>query len=951
MSALSRIICHQLDGDPLPRALLPLALIFACSAFDSAQAAWDCRPTADGRSWNCTGGIAQDSAAKDTAPATPPAAAAASAAPAPDSLADVTTGKAAEPPATTQELSAAAQARRDEPPQPDVSEATAATSTGPDNIDRTTTVPTSPPPASQRQGTDPAATSTETGQSSAGTGPETGTTATVAETAVAVSTRPDAAAAQATPTAPDSISAAGADNTDTAMAAAALGASGVAGSMDDGIDWESCALPTPTLTEVGDIPTREEASRLPVIVDADSMVAVSASEVVEFSGNVNVTHGDLAMRADTLTLNRSTREVDASGSVIAIRPDLRIGGSAAQYQLDGRTGRLDDVEYRVPAMRARGTAQTAELLAEGQSRYQDISYTTCRPGNSDWLLTASSLELDHDEGIGTADEAKLTFKGVPLLYVPTMTYPIDDRRRSGFLLPSVGYSDSNGFDLGTPYYFNLAENYDFTFSPRILSKRGLLLGGELRYLTGNSEGKLAAELLPNDAEFDGSEDIRGAISLLHHTQFNDRSSGKIRFGQVSDRDYLSDLGNNLAATSKTHIEQTGELHYRAETWSLLGRVQQYQTVDAAIMRDDRPYARLPQVRLDLYDDRGVGGTAYHLQAEYANFHRDNDSVRGHRIDLFPAISLPLRNSWGYFIPKAGLRYTAYDLTDQVAGQDSSPSTASSMFSLDSGMTFERTAGYFGTNSVHTLEPRLYYLHVPQNDQDDQPIFDTAEQDFSFDRLFRENRFSGADRFGDANQLTLALTSRYLSTQSGEELLRASVGQILYFDDRDVTLPGEAAKSDSTSPVVAELSGRIRGGWRATAGIEWDPHNGDNGNIDQALAQVSYRGAEGRAFNASYRLRDKELEQTDIAGFWPVSETLSVVGRYNHSLREDRLLEAVAGFEYRSCCWRFRSLLHSYTNGTDDDHNLGVLFQLELNGLGRLGDDIESVLERSIYAYR
>jgi LPS-assembly protein len=877
VSALSRIIGHQLDGDSLPRTLLPLALLLTSTAFDSARAAWDCRPAADGRNWNCTGGTLRDDSASQAAPATPAAA-----------------------PATSAVVMPAPTDATSDP-------ASAAPAAGPSP--RSTPVETGDAPE----------------QAAAASGP---------------------GRAAVLPPEPAILTSA-----DEMAAATSAGAITVVGDIDAGIDWDNCAIPAAALTGAGDVPSREEAARLPVIVDADSMVAASANEVVEFAGNVNVTHGDLSLRADQLKLNRMTREVDASGGVTAIRPDLRIGGSAAQYQLDSRTGRLEGVEYRVPAIRARGTAQTAELLAGGKSRYEDISYTTCRPGNSDWLLTASSLELDHDAGIGTADKAKLSFLGVPILYVPTMTYPIDDRRRSGFLLPSVGYSDSNGFDLSVPYYFNLAENYDFTFAPRILTKRGLLLGGELRYLTETSQGELAVELLPNDSEFDGSEQIRGAISLLHHTQFSDRSSGNVRFGQVSDREYLSDLGNNLAATSKTHIEQTGELRYRAETWSLLGRVQQHQTIDEAIARNDRPYARLPQVRLDLYDDRGLGGTAYHLQAEYVNFHRDNDSVRGHRMDLFPAISLPLRNSWGFLIPKAGARYTAYDLTDQAAGQDSSPSTASAMFSLDSGLLFERTADYFGSSSVHTLEPRIYYLHVPSNDQSDQPIFDTAEQDFSFDRLFRENRFSGADRFGDANQLTLALTSRYLSLHSGEELLRASVGQIVYFDDREVTLPGQPTETESSSPVVAELSGRIGPGWRATAGIEWDPHAGGDGNIDQALAQVSYRGPEGRAFNASYRMRDNEIEQTDIAGVWPVNDTLSVIGRYNHSLRDDRLLEAVAGFEYRSCCWRFRSLLHSYANGTDDDQNVGVLFQLELNGLGRLGDNIESVLERSIYAYR
>ena len=947
MSALTRIFCHQFDGASLPRTLLPITLALSCSLVEPAPAAWDCRPAADGRSWNCTGGTTPSVATADTAPATPPEPEE-SAAGLQDAAAATATATAVDPapaqPATEQPLAPGPQL------PPDDLSARPAQAGGTGDSDTSPVQPEAPPAPAISPAADPSGPGIDTTQPAMRSGQAGQATAPVAATAIAPSPQPTVVDSPSATVPPASDSAGAGPTQARAAATTAIVAERIGADLDAGIDWDSCALPAATLAEAGEIPTREEAARLPVVVDADSMIAASASEVVEFAGDVNVTHGDLSLRADALKLNRLTREVDASGNVAAIRPDLRIAGSAAHYQLDSRSGRLDDVEYRVPAMRARGTAHSAELLAEGQSRYEDISYTTCRPNNSDWLLTAASLELDHAEGLATAEKAKLTFKGVPILYVPTMTYPIDDRRRSGFLLPSVGYSNSNGLDLGVPYYFNLAENYDFTFEPRLLTERGILLGGEFRDRTENSNGELNAELLPDDADYNGDNQVRGAVGLQHHTRFGERSRGDIRFGYVSDRDYLSDLGANLVATSTTHIEQTGELIHRADTWSLLGRVQNYQTIDAAIARVDRPYARLPQVRLDLYDAHGIGGTAYHLQAEYVNFHRD-DSVRGHRIDLFPAISLPLRNSWGFVIPKAGARYTAYDLTDQVAGQDNSPATTSTMFSLDSGMVFERTAGYFGTDSVHTLEPRVYYLHVPHSDQGDQPIFDTAEQDFSFDRLFRENRFSGADRFGDANQLTLALTSRYLSMQSGEELLRASIGQILYFDDRDVTLPGQASETDSSSPVVAELSGSISAGWRATAGIEWDPHAGGDGNIDQALAQVSYRGPEGRAFNAAYRMRDNEIEQTDIAGVWPVSEALSIVGRYNHSLRDDRLLEAVAGFEYRSCCWRFRSLLHSYTNDTDDDQNLGVLFQLELNGLGRLGNDIESVLERSIYAYR
>jgi LPS-assembly protein len=718
--------------------------------------------------------------------------------------------------------------------------------------------------------------------------------------------------------------------------------------IDAGIDWATCTLPTAPTAAILDPP--DVSQPLPITVDADALVALSADRVVEFRGDVQVERGDLELRAARLVLDRDTQVVDASGGVLALRPDVRIAGSSALYDLDDGTGRIENAAFRIPAMRARGEASEIELLGERRSRHADIRFSTCRPGSDDWLLTADSLTLDPDAGFATADAATLSLFGVPVLYVPTFTFPIDDRRHSGFLVPSVGYNDSNGVDITVPYYFNLAENYDLTFSPRLMSERGLLLGGQFRYLTERSYGELEAELLPDDAAYDGSNSLRGAVGLRHETLFSDALRGDVRFGYVSDEEYLSDIGNNLTATSTTHIEQAGELRYAADTWTALGRVQDFQTIDEALDDDEKPYARLPQLLFSLQDPRGIAGTTYHLQAEYAYFHRD-DSVRGHRIDLFPALSLPLRRSWGYLTPKVGARYTAYDLTDVAPGDDATPDTATPMASLDAGLFFDRQASWFGQSALHTLEPRLFYLHVPSKDQSDQPVFDTALQDFGFDRLFRENRFSGADRFGDANQVTLALSSRMLALDDGEELLRASIGQTYYFDDLDVTLPGQSPETDPSSPIAAELRGLLGGGWQGVAGIEWDPHGEGGGNVDQGLAELRYQGPGERRFRATYRMRESELETTDIAASWPVSDSVSLVGRHNYSLRENRLLEAVAGLEYRSCCWRLRTLLHSYAKGEDSDSNLGVLLQLELNGLGRFGNDIESVLERSIYGYR
>jgi len=715
-------------------------------------------------------------------------------------------------------------------------------------------------------------------------------------------------------------------------------------SLDRGIDWDRCDY------IAGSPNIRLEAEKGPdagpIEVSADSAVAQFSPRRTQFSGNVRLSQDEMRMNADELTVNRDSGEVDAQGNVVVVHPELRIAGSAARYQLESGQGEIDQASYRIVPMRARGDADQAQLLGGGKSQYRNINFTTCRPGNSDWQLTAETLELDRIEGLGTASHAKLRFFDVPVLYTPTLTFPIDNRRRSGLLIPSVGYRDSTGFDLSVPYYLNLAENYDLTLAPRVMSKRGLMLGGEFRFLTETTEGSLTAEFLPNDSEYDGDSDDRGAASMRSVSWLNPRTSAHVRLNYVTDDDYLRDLGNNLAATSTSNLERAGELRYHADTWDLLGRVQYYQTVDDQIPDADRPYSRLPQLLMLMEDPEGLSGTTYHLGAEYVYFHR-KDSTKGHRVALAPAISLPLRETWGYLEPKIGARYVGYNLSDEDPGIDDSASTLTGMLSLDSGLYFDRNTSFFGNGVTQTLEPRLFYLYVPEEDQDDQPVFDTGLFDFSFDNLFRENRFNGADRIGDANQLTLALTSRMISDNTGAELLRASVGQIIYFEDREVTLPGQMVEDDSSSAIAAELAAKLGGGWYTRAGLQWDPHDS---NTDQSLAQLGYRDDENHVFNAAYRLRDGVTEQTDLAVFWPLNEQWSLVARHNYSLQEDRLIEALAGVEYGRCCWKVRAIARKLTDGDGNDHNMSFMLQLELNGLGRFGDDIDNALERSIYGY-
>ena len=716
--------------------------------------------------------------------------------------------------------------------------------------------------------------------------------------------------------------------------------------LDQGIPWQSC-----TPAAIATASPAADASSLPIEVSADSVEGSDLDHNALFSGKVAVIQGNQELYADQVRYQQDSGEFHATGDALLKRPELRIAAAEIHYNLQTRKGDASQVEYRLPGILARGTAEKAELVDAANSDYSQITYTTCRPGNKDWELSADRLVLDTAEGLGTVSDAKLSFGGVPVMYLPTLTFPIDKRRRSGLLIPSLGYGDKLGLDLSIPYYFNLAPNYDLTLTPRVMSDRGVMLGGEYRFLTSTTEGQLDAQYLPNDRKGPAGDSRRGSLSLQALSRYNQNLSSALRINYVSDDYFLSDFGSNLEITSTSHLERAAELRYDTDKMDVLVRAQQFQTIDSTLSKANRPYTRLPQVAFSYRDDTLAGGNtplAYGVDAELVDFRKSGGFVEGRRIDLQPSISTPVRDSWYHLVPKASLRYTSYRLDNQTPGLSSSPDRLTPILSLDGGLYYDRATSWFGHGATQTLEPRMYYLYVPYKNQTAIPIFDTGEYDFSFDNLFRENRFAGADRQGDANQLTLAVTSRINDEASGRELLRASVGSILYLRDQKVQLPGVATNTNDTSALVGELAGYLGGGWRARTGLMWDPNEN---TVDRALAQASYAGPEGEVFNAAYRLRDGVSTHTDLGLIWPMGGQTRAIARWNYSLSENRNLDALAGIEYGRCCWKLRALLRQQVTGTNNNQNLSFLVQLELSGLGKLGDNIDTLLNDGIYGYR
>jgi LPS-assembly protein len=727
--------------------------------------------------------------------------------------------------------------------------------------------------------------------------------------------------------------------------------------IDEGLGWEQCG-PVAGAKPLGLAPPPAEGQ--PIEITADAVDIWPEADIGVFSGDVEVVRGQALVEGEWVRVDRGRRLLDAAGDLYYEQPGLRLTGSAAHFDLDAYQGEITDAEYRLTETNnARGEAALARLEGRKTSSFEDITYTTCRPGSNDWLLEAKDLRLDRSTGVGRVKSAKLRLGTVPVAYVPRLSFPIDDRRKSGFLLPSIGTSDNTGFDVSTPYYFNIAPNYDATFTPRLMAKRGIMLGGEFRYLTQSHSGRLRGQIVPDDRDAGPDEpSLRGAFSGQHRGTLAPRLSTDINVNYASDERYLEDFGNRLEVSSTRQLERRGDLSYRGQDWSLRGRVQYFQTMDESIAEQNRPYIRMPQFLFRLRKPRQPLGLTYNLNSEYVYFnHSSSDKVTGHRFALVPAMSLPLRRSFGHLIPKVRADYRYYDLTNAGPGLADSRSLLLPGFSLDGGLVFERFAGWFGNASLQTLEPRLFYLYTPYKNQTDLPVFDTTEIDFNFGSLFRENRFTGRDRIGDANQLTLALTSRTLSEDTGKELLRASIGQIYYFRDLRVQLPGQPVDTNNSSTLASEVGARLSGNWSTHASLFWNPHDG--GFAEKGAALLHYQSPGNRIVNIGYRYNrgeedvdtDTRISDTDISVRWPFGSKVHFIGRWKYSLFYDKTMDSFAGLEYDSCCWALRALARNYVSDVNRGSNTSFMVQLELKGLAAVGSRIEDFLEEGILGYR
>jgi LPS-assembly protein len=766
------------------------------------------------------------------------------------------------------------------------------------------------------------------------------------------------------------------------------------------------APPKYTFVRPADIPVDDHR----IYIDSDEgQVAADGTATVD--GRVIVRQDQRSVAADSVTYDPETDKVTVTGKVDFLDPQLRVKSDSGSYVQDGAAN-FNTAFFQLMNRNGRGFAKDINMSPDGKVNLDNVRYTSCPVGHEDWSLSALDLNLDTNLQSGVAHHVTMRFKDVPIFYTPYISFPLGDERKSGLLFPILGHSSSNGFDAEVPYYFNLAPNYDLTLTPGVLTARGVELTEDFRYLTASSHGIIDGNFLPNDKQEHSDR------SYLRYTDVTDIMHG-LRFdadiANVSDVNYFQDFAVGTEQTSVTFLERRADVLYYDDAWRIRGELQNYQTIDTTVDAADRPYSQVPRVQASALYPIENSKFEFAFDSEAVNFLRGVGPT-GVRLNLAPEIRWSSRGQGYFFEPAVGYDFTQYELQNAGFGLPGTPSRALPYVRVDTGLKFERETGAQGQRT-QTLEPRVVYSYVPYRNQNELPVFDSGLPDLNLTELFRTNRYVGWDRIGDANQVALALTTRLFDTVSGTQFLSATVGQIRYFSTPRVSLPQDPLTSEGIRQQNGQLLGVIPlvnplalpGALTAPGGqsyvfpgqsypgqypyglskaaqqilalgqnplfpasdivaevaltgykhlgvnldYQWNPYTSQT---DKSEVAVQYRPDPTRVINIGYRFQEGILKQWDGSFAWPIAGHFNTVGRWVYSLQDRQTIEQVAGFEYKSCCYKVQLVQRRYLSIRPGTTTVGgtldtsIALQLELTGLSSVGKREDSFLEQSIRGY-
>ena len=710
-------------------------------------------------------------------------------------------------------------------------------------------------------------------------------------------------------------------------------------------------------------PTNKDV--VPLFVDADTIQGHQDQEI-EAEGDVRLRKRGKAVYADWLRYDQQQAEIHARGNVRILQRGDSIEGTELNYNIDTERGAMEKPKYRVLVNETNGRGEGERLVFEGENKYRMLSgnYTTCDVGVNDWFIRAKDFEIDKTRQIGTARSATVEFLGAPILYTPYIDFSLDRQRKSGFLAPTFGTSGNSGTEFSIPYYWNIAPNRDATITPRVMSKRGVQLRNEFRYLDPSYRGEIRYEVLPDDRVRNG--DTRSALSVVHNQTFSNGIVAAVNVQKASDDNYFTDLSTQISATSQILLPRSASLAKGGAlgtdgSWGISTTIQRWQTLQTDPLNPvTAPYSATQMNLSAVKPVAGIADTA--LLGSVAQFTHPT-LINGTRTIAYPTVSVPLQTSFAYVTPKVGMHMTHYnfDNTNTPLGDQN---RVVPIFSTETGVVFERDMALSGQQMLQTFEPKIFYVYIPTRNQNSLPVFDTALQNTNFATLYTENQFSGNDRINDANQITTGVTSRILQS-NGVERLRMGLAQRYYFKSQEVTLPGVAARGTNNSDLLAALNGTIVPNWFADAGWQYTT---DLSQTQRVNAGVRYEPQPGKVVNVAYRYTNgalvsttgnttvasatnpsNTLRQADISTQWPLTRRLSGIARMNYSIADSRVLEGLAGVEYDGGCWVIRVVAHSFATTSTTSVN-SFFMQLELNGVSKIGSNPLDLLRRNIAGY-
>ena len=699
-------------------------------------------------------------------------------------------------------------------------------------------------------------------------------------------------------------------------------------------------------------------------------------------GHVVLRQGEREIHAGHLQYDSRSGAISTRGGIEYSDPRVQVTGKGGSYS--PASGALfDSAHFALRERSAHGTARLMRLTPQGMLYLHGVSFTTCPQVKPSWVLRAGSITLDTRKRIGYGKNARVDLHGIPIMYLPWVSFPLGNVRKSGFLFPTFGNTSRGGLQISAPFYWNIAPNADLTLVPTEYQHRGIDAGGELRWLSRHQYTDVQWDYLPSDSSYPGGRS-RSRIQLNTVMSLPRGLRLTLNGENVSDSAYFEDFATGPEGTSTAFLDRRAALTYRSVHWNIRGMAQQFQTVDSTLPFNQRPYARVPDITVAADYGWGPGDLLrYGFKSELVDFQRSDHStaVSGWRLDAMPRVSLNFDGP-GYFIrPGIAWRATQYELRHTGPGIPDAPSRTVPIASLDTGMTLERTAGRDGQRLI-TIEPRVMYLYVPYRNQNALPIFDTGLPDLQPVELFRTNRYVGADRVGDANQVSAALTTRLLGSASGRQYLSATIGEAFDFQTPRVLLPGEVVRTDRRSDIVAALSLTAFRPWSARAGLQWNPQASQ---AQRAQVSLQYRPAPNRVINLDYRYERDTIEQTganallcssspgvaagsscgidqaEISAAWPIGRHWSLFARGIYSLQDHEALERFVGFEYRACCWSVRLGARRYvavrpavlpvgTVARTGAQDTGIYLQVELTGLASVGSAPDAFLSEAIPGY-